>query len=132
TQVRQEEGILSTLVLQKVQGLTPEHAAAQAPHLGAHLMILGNLMRLWNVNRAALDEVVQELRQRVGPAVGEPHARTGPAAFTDLPSEGQTIPPNAPDEATGQARVREGMDRYPEDTGVHRPRVSLHGVPPWD
>ena len=42
-------------------------------------MIVGNMMRLWNINRSALDEVVQELRQRIGPAVGEPHARTTPA-----------------------------------------------------
>ena len=34
-QVRQEEGILTGLLLQKVQGLTPEHAASQAPRLAA-------------------------------------------------------------------------------------------------
>jgi predicted Zn-dependent protease len=131
-QVRQEEGILTALVLQKVQGLTPEHAAAQAPHLGAYLMILGNMLRVWNVNRAALDEVVQELRQRVGPALGEPHVRTGPAVFTDVLSEAMTFPLSATDEASGQARVREGMERYFEDTWIHRPRASLQGVPPVD
>jgi tetratricopeptide (TPR) repeat protein len=131
-QIRQEEGILTGLILQKVQGLTPEHAAAQAPHLGAYLMILGNMMRLWNVNRAALDEVVQELRQRVGPALAEPQARTTPAVFADILSEAMTFPLNAPDEATGQARVREGMERFFEDVWIHRPRVSLQGVPPVD
>jgi tetratricopeptide (TPR) repeat protein len=132
-QIRQEEGILTGQILQQVQGLTPEHAAAQAPHLGAYLMILGNMMRLWNVNRAALDEVVQELRERVGHALAEPQAHTTPVVlFADVLSEAVTFPLNAPDEATWQARVREGMERFFEDKWIHRPRVSLQGVPPVD
>jgi tetratricopeptide (TPR) repeat protein len=131
-QVRQEEGMLTGLILQKVQGLTAEHAAAQAPHLGAYLMIVGNMLRLWNINHAALDEVVRELRERVGSALAEPHTRRTPAVYADILSEAMTFPLNAPDEATGQARVREGMERFFEDTWIHRPRVSLQGVPPVD
>jgi tetratricopeptide (TPR) repeat protein len=131
-QVRQEEGILTGLVLQKVTGLTPEHAASQAPRLAAYLMILGNMLRVWNVNRTALEEVAEDLRQRTEGALAEPHFRTSPPVFPDVLSEAMSFPLGAGDQAAQEARVREGMERFFEDTWIHRPRVSLQGVPPVD
>jgi tetratricopeptide (TPR) repeat protein len=131
-QQREEEGILTGLVLQRVQGLTAEHAAAQAPHLGAYLMLMGNVLRLWNGSRAALDEVLQELRERAGPYLTEPHFRTVAPAFHDVAVEAMVFPINTPDPAAQQAKVREALERYFEETWIHRPRVSLQGVPPID
>ncbi len=131
-QVRQEEGVLTGLILQKVQGLTPEHTATQAPRLAAYLMILGNMVRVWNVNRTALEEVAQELRQRAAGALADPQFRTTPPVFPDVLSEAMSFPLSATDQATQEARVREGMERFFEDTWIHRPRVSLQGVPPVD
>jgi tetratricopeptide (TPR) repeat protein len=131
-QVRQEDGILSGFVLQRVQGLTAEHAAAQAPRLAAYLMIVGNMLRVWSTNRAAVDEVVRELRERVGPYLGEPQARITPPMFDDVLSEAMTFPRNAPDKAAHEARLGEELERYFEGPWIHRPRLALQGVPPVD
>jgi tetratricopeptide (TPR) repeat protein len=131
-QMRQEEGILTAVVLQRVQGLTAEHAAAQAARLGAYLMIVGNMLRLWNMNRTALDEVVQELRERASSALAEPHFRPTPPSFHDILSEAMSFPINIKDPAAQRARIGEGMERFFEETWIHRPRVALQGVPPVD
>src|SRR5262249_20277513 len=38
-QARQEDGILTGIIVEKTQALTPEHAATQLPRLGAYMMV---------------------------------------------------------------------------------------------
>src|SRR5205823_5388364 len=112
--------------------LTPEHAASQLPRLGAYLMVLGDMLRLWNCNRETFDPVVQELRQRAGPALGEPYLRTGPAHFADVLAEAMAFPVQATDEAEGKRRMQEYFEKYIEEKWVHKPLRSLSQVPPID
>ncbi|MCI0461750.1 MAG: tetratricopeptide repeat protein, partial [Gemmataceae bacterium] len=130
--VDQEQGLLTGILVQRVTGLTPEHAAQQSPRLAANLMIAGDMVRLQNVNRAALDEVTQELRDKVGPALSEPHHHTGALPFPYVLSDAMVFPVGARDQASAEQRMREGAERYFEDTWIHQPRVALQGVPPVD
>jgi len=131
-QVDREQGILTALILQRVTGLTPEHAAAQAPGLGAYVLIHGNSLRLWNTNRAVLDAILTELRERAAGALAEPHHRTGPPQFTEATADALVFPLSATDEETARMRVRQSMENYFEEVWIHRPRVALQGVPPVD
>jgi len=131
-QMRQEEGLLTGLVLEKVQALTPELAARATPRLAANLLMAGNIIRISNVNRDTWEKVVQDLRQRGGAAVLEPQIMRGPAHFADILSEGFHIPLGAADQNEAQDRVREGFTRYVEETWIHRPLKSLNQIAPID
>jgi tetratricopeptide (TPR) repeat protein len=131
-QVRQEDGILTGLIVEKVQALTPELAATQLPRLGAYLLVLGDMLRMWNVNRETFDPAVAEVRQRGGPALGEPYLRVGPAHFSDVLAEGLAFPLQAADEADGKQRMQEHLQKYFEEKWIHKPLRALGQVPPVD
>src|SRR6185436_16069038 len=97
--------VLSALILEKVQSLAPNSPAAQAPRLGAYVMVVGGMLRLWNVNREAFDKVLEEVRQRGGAALGQPYVRPTPAQFIDVMSEALVFPLNVSDEAVAKERV---------------------------
>jgi tetratricopeptide (TPR) repeat protein len=131
-QVRQEEGILTGLILEKVTTLTPALAAKATPRLGAHLLLSGNVARVWNVHREAWDKVVQDLRARVVGTMAEPQFGRGPAHFAEILSEGLAFPLGATDENEAKGRMSEVCARYLEETWIHRPLVSLNRIPPID
>jgi tetratricopeptide (TPR) repeat protein len=131
-QVREEEHLLTALVLDRVAGLTPEHTAAQLPRLGAHLLIIGDQFRLANSNTEALDRVVKDLRQRVGPALSEPRTGRDPVPFHEVLAEALVFPLGIENEAEADRRVGEQMAHFYEDTWIHRPLVSLSRIPPVD
>jgi tetratricopeptide (TPR) repeat protein len=131
-QARQEDGLLTGLMVEKVQTLIPEQAAGQMPRLGAYFMILGNMLRLWNVNRETFEAVTAEMRQRAGPALDEPYVRPGPAHFADVLAEAMAFPVNATSEAEGKQRMEQYQERYLEETWIHKPLRSLSQAPPID
>lgn len=130
-QVRKEEGILSGMVLEKVQALTPELAASSSPRLAANLVMAGPMIRLWNLDKSALEKVVQEIRDRAGAAVGVAEQGRGPAHFTDITSEWLVIPAAATEEES-RRKLEEGCARFLEETWLHRPLVSLNRIAPID
>src|SRR5205807_780402 len=65
-QMDQEDQVLPGLILENVQALTPELAAQKSPHLGESFMLVGNPLRLWNINEDALSKVFEDLQQRLG------------------------------------------------------------------
>lgn len=130
-QVRKEEGILSGMVLEKVQSLIPEQAGGASARLGANLVMAGPVVRLWNLDKGALDKVVEEIRDRAGAAIGAVEPGRGPAHFTDVTSEWLVIPSVATEEE-GRKRLEEGCARFLEETWLHRPLVRLNRVAPLD
>jgi tetratricopeptide (TPR) repeat protein len=131
-QARQEEGILTGLLVEKVQGLTPEHTANQLPRLGAYFMIIGDMLRLWNSNAETFEAVLAEVRQRSGPTLGEPVLQDGPAHFADVLADSLAFPVQSIDEAEGKRRMQQFQERYLEEQWIHKPLRSLGQVPPVD
>ena len=132
TQVRQEEGILTGIIVEKVQALTPEHAASQLPRIAAYMLLVGDMLRIWNVNKETFDLLVQELRQRAGASLGEPHMQIGPAHFADVLGEALAFPVHTIDEAEGKRRMQEYFQTFMEEKWIHKPLRSLGQVPPVD
>ncbi len=131
-QVREEEGVLLGLVLDKVQALTPELAASQLPGLGAHLMIVGTHLRLSNASAAGVDRVRQELQERVGGALSEPRAAREPVPFHEVLAEAMVFPVGITQEEEARRRVSEHIARYYEETWIHKPLKALNQTPPVD
>jgi tetratricopeptide (TPR) repeat protein len=131
-QVNQENGILTGLVLEPVQALTPELAARATPRLGAYLLMGGPMARVWHVNRDSCEKVVQELGTRAGDAIGEAEFHRGPAQFSEVLAEGLGFPVGSADEADTKKRMEESYARYLEETWIHRPLHSLGHIPAID
>jgi len=132
TQVRQEEGILTGILVEKVQSLTPHLAASQLPRIGAYFLVVGDMLRLWNVNKETFDAITHELRQLCGGALGDPLVRIGPAHFADVLAEGLAFPVQVTDEEEGKRRMRDFFQRFMEEKWLHKPVRSLGLVPPVD
>lgn len=131
-QVRQEEGVLTGLILEKTTSLTTSVPAKTTPRLGAYLLMAGNVARLWNVHREAWEKVVNDLRQRAAGTMAEPQMQRGPAHFSEILSEGLGFPLGATDEAEAKERMTQTCARYLEETWIHRPLISLNRIPPID
>jgi tetratricopeptide (TPR) repeat protein len=131
-QVRQEDGIITAVLLEKVTALTPELAARQLPRLGAYMMVLGDMVRLWNGNQETFESSLAEVKQRTGAALGEPYLRDGPAHFADVLSEGLAFPTQATDEAEGKKLMQGFLERFLEETWIHKPLRALGQIPPID
>lgn len=131
-QVRQQEGLVTGILLEKVEALTAESAAARSPRLAAYFIVAGNLVRLWHTNWEALQKIGQELQQRTAGALADRQQRRGPAVFTDVLAEALVFPVGISSEEEAHRRVREGVQKYFEETWIHRPLRSLAGVAPLD
>jgi tetratricopeptide (TPR) repeat protein len=131
-QIQQEQGLVTGLVLERPTGLTPELAAAQPPGVGANLLIVGGHLRLWNVIEAALNSVRSELQQAVGPGLSAPETGRKHASFGDVMLESLAFPVGIADQAEAEKRVREHIQRFFEETWIHRPLRSLNRIPPID
>jgi tetratricopeptide (TPR) repeat protein len=134
TLLREEEGILAGMLLEQRPVLTPELAARQPARLQGHLMVSlpETFLRVWSLNQQALHTVVEDLRRRAGPALGEPHLRRTPAPFVEILDDAMTVPVGATDQEDAQRRMSEGSERYFEDKWPHQPLRALGGVPPLD
>lgn len=128
----EEQGLLTALVLEKTADLTPELAAAQLPGLAAYVMLLGDQLRLWNTDAAALADARQEFEQALGPALSPARPATGPANFHDVLAGALFFPVHATDAEQARARVEEATRRYFEEKWIHKPRHSLGLVSPVD
>ena len=127
--VRQEDGILSGMLVEKVQALTPELASNQMARLGCYIMVIADVLRLWNANKGMLDTMASELRQFAGPALGEPLVRVEPTHFADILAEGYAFPLQGSDTADDKRRIDEHFQRFMEETLIHRPLRSLGMAP---
>lgn len=129
-QVNQEQGMVTGLVLEKKAALTPELAVTQLVGLGGYALILVDHLRLWHTNAEALGQIRTELSQRAGAAVQEVRYDQSVANFEDLLAETLFFPQQAVEQEEMKKRLVEQIDRFFEQTWMHRPLKSLGGLSP--
>ncbi len=132
TQVQQEQGILTGLLVEKVQALTPERVLAAMPRLAAYMLLVGDMLRLWNSNKEMFDAVVRDIQQLGAGVLGDPYIRTGPVHFSDVLADGMAFAVQAASEAESTKRMHEYFETYIEEKWIHKPVRSLGMVPPID
>lgn len=130
--VDQEQGILSAMVLETGPVITTTPSPGQTARLGAYLLLMGEVMRLWFPNKEALDRVRQELQARLIGAVAEPEFRISPVAFGDVIIEALVFPIGPSTKEEAERRILEEAQRYFEEVWIHRPLRSLNRIPPVD
>jgi tetratricopeptide (TPR) repeat protein len=132
-QVSEDQGMLTGVVLDPPPpALTPELEARQSPHVGAYLVVLQNLVRMWNTNKETLDRAFANLQKHTGAALGQSAPLRGPAKFHDILSEALIFPRNAMTEPEVARRLEEGVEQFFEGVWLHRPLKALGGIPPID
>jgi tetratricopeptide (TPR) repeat protein len=133
-QANEEEGMLTAVVLDPPPpALTPELEAKQSPRLGAFLLLVRGLLRLWHVNREAVERAFGRLEKLAGSgALTQPMTARGPAKFHDLVAEALVFPRNAVSQEDAKQRLEEGARQFFEDIWPQRPLKSLGGIPPID
>jgi hypothetical protein len=131
-QVDEQQGMVSGVVLDRGGLLTAGAAANQPAKLGAYLLIVGNVLVLRSINRETLERARQEVQQRAGAMLTEPRVSRGPASFSDILTDAVLFPFGVTDEQAAQEQIRAYVERYFEETWLHRPLQSLGGVPPID
>ncbi len=130
TQVSQEQGVLSTLVMEKLPVLM---AGTKPPlKLLSYLLLAGPELRINHPVKESVDKVRAELEQRAGQGLMPGQERTGRGSFRDAVIEALVFPVGVGDQALAEARIREHAERFFEDTWIHRPLRSLNRIPPVD
>jgi tetratricopeptide (TPR) repeat protein len=129
---RQEEGIVSALVLEAYAPLVADPGRAYYPRLGAYLLLIRDHLRIWNTNRDALEKVRTELMQQAGQALVQMRQDRHGANFPDVLSGALSFPVGVSDKDEAERGVREHVQKYFEDIWIHHPLRSLGGVAPVD
>ncbi len=130
---QQQEGVLFAMLLElsSVGVITVGRPAADVGRLAAYLLIAGPLFRMWGPDKEAVGRVREEVRSRLGLAIGEAPEVPGPIQFHDVITEALVFPTKLRD-AGATAKVVEHAQRYYEETWIHQPRRSLAGTAPID
>jgi tetratricopeptide (TPR) repeat protein len=128
----EEQSLIRGMILEQKASLTPELAATQLTEVGAYFLILPGFLRLWNTNVDAVDKVRGEVQQRIGPAVSEPRVERRAPDFGEITTEAIAIPSRQLSQEDAIRRIQEHVERFFEETWIHRPLRSLGMAPPID
>jgi tetratricopeptide (TPR) repeat protein len=130
----EQEGVLSGMFLEQQPTLAVVPSGVRDARLQAHLLVSlsQGFLRVWSLSPEDMHAATAELRQRAGPALGEPHERRSPAPFAAVFDRGVVVPVGLTDAAEVQGRMARSQEQYLEDRWPHQPLRSLSGVPPID
>jgi hypothetical protein len=131
-QVNQEQRVITALILDTGPVLTGGPGPGQTARLGAYLMFLPELLRLWHPSKESLDRARRDLEQRAGAVLSEAQLRTDHGTFGDVVIEAMVFPMGTMTEEEVQRKITENAGRYFEETWAHRPLKSLSLIPPID
>ena len=132
-QVSEEQGVITAAVLDPPPpALTPELEAKQTPRLGAFLVMMQGILRLWHINKEALDRTFATIQKHAGDALVQPMQARGPAKFHDILCEVLVFPRGTLSEEEVGKRLGESAQKFFEELWLHRPLKALSGVPPVD
>jgi hypothetical protein len=131
--VDEEQGVLSAVILEAPPpALTPELEAKQSLRPGAYLVMMGNVVRLWNTSQETVKAIFDQLQQKLAGVIAQAQTQREPAKFADVLTEANRIPRNVTTQEEMQTRVREGFEKHFEEEWIHRPLKALANIAPID
>ena len=129
----QEQGILAGFVLAETPvSVIGAGDGPQIQPLGAFFMLMGTILRVWNVQQDKVEAAQKMFREKLGSLMGEAFPSRGPAKFQDLLAPALVVPLKASSQEDHDRIVREHFAGYFEETWVHQPLKSLGNVAPID
>jgi tetratricopeptide (TPR) repeat protein len=130
----QEEGMVRALVMEPASRLTVTTTgpAAQPQRVAAHLLVLGQLLRLWHPQKETLGRIIQEVAQKAGKGLTEGAERVTHGNFGDVVLEAVVYVPGVKEKEQVEKYARDHAGRFFEETWIHRPLKSLGRIAPVD
>ncbi len=130
TQVSQEQGIISTLVMEKL----PVLAAGSRPpmKLLAYFLLAGGELRLSHPLKESVEKVRADLEKAAASGLSPAMERMSRGNFRDVTLEALVFPVGVSDKALAEAKIRENASRFYEETWIQRPLRSLNQIAPVD
>ncbi len=131
--INREEGVLTAMLLQDPPpALTPELAAKQCASLGAFLILMGNVVRLWHVRRETVEKSAEELQSQMRTGASQPFPSRGPVKFQDVLAEVLAFPRSATTPEQARELMQPAIQKFFEGEWLHRPLKATKGTPPID
>jgi tetratricopeptide (TPR) repeat protein len=127
----EQEGILTALILEQTTTLIGAAAASYAA-LAGYLLVAGGVMSVWHTNPQAVTKLAGEVKEKLGPALGQAQELTTPAQFGDVVLEAMLFPTFGRSAPDMNEKIRERATHYFEEVWAHRPLKSLAGNTPID
>lgn len=131
-QQTEQQGVFTGVVTEAAPALTPSLAATQVVRVEAFVLLVGDHLRLWHTNLAALARVREDLLQKAGHGLAELERGEHPAGYHDVLTEAIAFPPPRASQEDVPRMILEHMRRYLEEEWIHRPLRSLNMIPPVD
>ena len=127
----QDDGVISGLVLEKVQSLIGAATATYAP-LAGYMIVAGEVISVWNTNADAATKLADEIKQKLGAGLGQTKSFTTPPQFGDVVLDALLFPMYGQVAGEMDEKIREHAQHYFEEVWSHRPLKSLAGNTPID
>jgi tetratricopeptide (TPR) repeat protein len=127
-----QDGMFLGLVLElSTAGLITVGAPpSDAGRLAGYVIVLGNLLQVTSPLKEPFDRLRDEVRQRLALGLTEIQERRMPMHFQDVTAEALLFPLKKTEDST--QRVLEHVQKYYEETWIHKPRRALAGNTPVD
>jgi tetratricopeptide (TPR) repeat protein len=128
----EEQGMLNAMVLDTPTALITAAPSTQPAPLAANVLIVRNILRIWNTNKEALNRFRLDLQSKLGPALTDAREQIAIPAYHDVVLQAVAFPVGVTDKAEAEKQVREHAQKYFEETWIHKPLKALSGVAPID
>lgn len=125
-----ESGAFTCLVVEELPNLLD--TGTSLARIVANVMIAGGAVRVWSTDPDNTNKVVNDIRDRVQLAVGEPAAGSGCVQFGDIAQDALAYPTQTADLSVAEQRLKAHAEHYFETTWSNEPFKSLGGATPID
>lgn len=129
-EARQEDGVVSGIVMQEPVMLTAGIPAMATVMVGAYFVAYNGFLRLWNSWKEAFDAIRREVWQHAGAAMTIVQEKTLPPRPSMILTEALVYPGGKMSEEETKIKIRSHAESFFEQTWVNRPLHSLSGLPP--
>jgi tetratricopeptide (TPR) repeat protein len=128
-----QQGTFVALLLElSASGLITAGApAVDAGRFAGYLLIVANVLRISSPLKDPYDRLKDEVRQRLALGLTDLREDVAPIQFNDVVADALLFP-LAGDAKQNEDRVRQHVEKYYEETWVHKPRKVLAGNSPVD
>lgn len=126
----EEHGIFSALIVEHLPALLETGTKLARPL--ANFMVGGGAMRIWSTSSENVQNIVQDFRDRLMLAVGEPQTHESHANLQDIGNDMIAYPIQVTDPDDATRKLKEYAERFLLDELPARPFKALNGTAPLD
>jgi tetratricopeptide (TPR) repeat protein len=129
----QQQGTLAAILLEHSSSLiTVGNPGAEIARLAGYLLIAGGMMQVSSPLKEPLERLRDEVRSKLTLGIDALQTRKAPISFQDVTAEALVFPLRPAQNQTDEERVLGYIQKYYEETWIHRPRLALSNNAPVD